>query len=209
MGAILRVLSICIRGEEKARNQLEGAETYQDENSGTSENWTWFFFSSFRWVYALFVVMRSTAQRRGGRRGGQVCVEWQNNRIENSQSSLGQARLPNSPARTEFIPPSYGRLKSNNCSPSLIDVDLARRRSCKYSALYMRTTFANLREQKVYRTSLHPGFAPVLLKHRFSKRYRHSTLDASLTRARVAGEARALLRCLRYAISFQLLFDGG
>jgi TP53 regulating kinase and related kinases len=49
----------------------------------------------------------------------------------------------------------------------------------------------------------------VLLKHRFSKRYRHSTLDANLTRARVAGEARALLRCLRCAISFQLLFDEG
>lgn len=38
---------------------------------------------------------------------------------------------------------------------------------------------------------------PLLLKHRFSKRYRHSTLDASLTRARITGEARALLRCLR------------
>jgi len=41
----------------------------------------------------------------------------------------------------------------------------------------------------------------VLLKHRFSKRYRHSKLDASLTRARVAGEARALLRCLRCGVS--------
>lgn len=62
---------------------------------------------------------------------------------------------------------------------------------------FFRTRIANLRPQKVYRTSLHPGGVPLLLKHRFSKRYRHSTLDASLTRARITGEARALLRCLR------------
>ncbi|KAI0086814.1 hypothetical protein BDY19DRAFT_995558 [Irpex rosettiformis] len=37
----------------------------------------------------------------------------------------------------------------------------------------------------------------VLLKYRFHKGYRHPTLDASLTKARVAGEARALLKCLR------------
>ncbi|KAI9461508.1 kinase-like domain-containing protein [Russula earlei] len=56
-------------------------------------------------------------------------------------------------------------------------------------------------EAKVYRASLHAGGAPVLLKHRFSKRYRHATLDGSLTRARIAGEARALLRCLRCGVS--------
>ena len=39
----------------------------------------------------------------------------------------------------------------------------------------------------------------VLLKYRFHKQYRHPTLDASLTKARVAGEARALMKCLRYA----------
>lgn len=65
------------------------------------------------------------------------------------------------------------------------------------SVYFLRTRIANLHPQKVYRTSLHPGGAPLLLKHRFSKRYRHSTLDASLTRARITGEARALLRCLR------------
>ncbi|KAI9456065.1 hypothetical protein BJY52DRAFT_1204878 [Lactarius psammicola] len=42
---------------------------------------------------------------------------------------------------------------------------------------------------------------PVLLKYRFSKQYRHVTLDATLTRARVAGEARALVRCLRCGVS--------
>jgi len=52
-------------------------------------------------------------------------------------------------------------------------------------------------EAKVYRTTLHTGGELVLLKYRFSKQYRHATLDTTLTRARVAGEARAILRCLR------------
>ncbi|KAH9954092.1 kinase-like domain-containing protein [Russula dissimulans] len=56
-------------------------------------------------------------------------------------------------------------------------------------------------EAAIYRASLHPGGPLVLLKHRFSKRYRHATLDGSLTRARIAGEARALLRCLRCGVS--------
>lgn len=56
-------------------------------------------------------------------------------------------------------------------------------------------------EAKVYRTTLHTGGEPVLVKYRFSKQYRHATLDATLTRARVAGEARALLRCLRCGVS--------
>ena len=38
---------------------------------------------------------------------------------------------------------------------------------------------------------------PILLKERFKKKYRHPTLDASLTKQRIAGEARALMRCLR------------
>ncbi|EIW77754.1 hypothetical protein CONPUDRAFT_128725 [Coniophora puteana RWD-64-598 SS2] len=42
--------------------------------------------------------------------------------------------------------------------------------------------------------------APVLIKYRFPKQYRHPSLDGSLTRARVAGEARALLRCLRSGV---------
>lgn len=56
--------------------------------------------------------------------------------------------------------------------------------------------------QKVYKAYIHASFdsdakVPILLKHRFKKQYRHPSLDANLTRARVAGEARALLRCLR------------
>ncbi|TFK38525.1 hypothetical protein BDQ12DRAFT_605628, partial [Crucibulum laeve] len=42
---------------------------------------------------------------------------------------------------------------------------------------------------------------PILLKYRFKKHYRHESLDTSLTRSRVAGEARALLRCLRSGVN--------
>ncbi|KAH9923461.1 kinase-like domain-containing protein [Epithele typhae] len=66
-------------------------------------------------------------------------------------------------------------------------------------------------EAKIYRARLHPPAASspsdpsapdgcVLLKHRFAKQYRHPTLDGALTRARVAGEARALVRCLRAGV---------
>ncbi|TDL23413.1 hypothetical protein BD410DRAFT_787240 [Rickenella mellea] len=73
-------------------------------------------------------------------------------------------------------------------------------------------------EAKVYKSTLHPApnlasLAPdkvqtdasqpvyVLLKHRFQKNYRHPTLNASLTRSRVAGEARALMKCLRAGVN--------
>ncbi|KAF9039223.1 kinase-like domain-containing protein [Panaeolus papilionaceus] len=55
-------------------------------------------------------------------------------------------------------------------------------------------------EAKVYKAYLTPDGAPILLKYRFPKKYRHSTLDTSLTKSRVAGEARALLRCLRSGV---------
>ncbi|KAI0283488.1 kinase-like domain-containing protein [Russula brevipes] len=67
--------------------------------------------------------------------------------------------------------------------------------------LHSSTLISQGAEAKVYRTSIHNGGPPLLLKHRFSKRYRHATLDGSLTRARVAGEARAILRCLRWGVS--------
>ncbi|KAG8785246.1 serine/threonine-protein kinase bud32 [Ceratobasidium sp. 428] len=54
-------------------------------------------------------------------------------------------------------------------------------------------------EAKVYKATL--AESPILLKHRFTKTYRHGTLDASLTKQRVSGEARALLRCLKYGVS--------
>ncbi|KAI0928186.1 hypothetical protein AcV5_005831 [Taiwanofungus camphoratus] len=78
-------------------------------------------------------------------------------------------------------------------------------------------------EAKVYKAPLHPlpsrsnehgpgiipsfphdlqnGTGDVLLKYRFHKQYRHPSLDASLTKSRVAGEARALIKCLRYGVN--------
>ncbi|KZT57995.1 hypothetical protein CALCODRAFT_433348 [Calocera cornea HHB12733] len=54
------------------------------------------------------------------------------------------------------------------------------------------------RSQKVY---LSPPFPePILLKHRFTKSYRHPTLDAQITRTRVQMEARALVRCQRAGV---------
>ncbi|KAH7918359.1 hypothetical protein BV22DRAFT_1115439 [Leucogyrophana mollusca] len=41
---------------------------------------------------------------------------------------------------------------------------------------------------------------PVLLKHRFLKQYRHPSLDGSITRAQIAGESCALMRCLRSGV---------
>ncbi|CAE6496425.1 unnamed protein product [Rhizoctonia solani] len=54
-------------------------------------------------------------------------------------------------------------------------------------------------EARIYKATL--GSSPVLLKHRFPKQYRNSALDSSLTKQRVSGEARALLRCLRFGVS--------
>lgn len=54
-------------------------------------------------------------------------------------------------------------------------------------------------EAKVYKSIL--GSTPILVKHRFDKQYRHPSLNASLTRARVAGEARALLKSARSGVN--------
>ncbi|KAI0357139.1 hypothetical protein OH77DRAFT_1476593 [Trametes cingulata] len=67
-------------------------------------------------------------------------------------------------------------------------------------------------EAKIYRARLHPvpshmppesvrNAESVLLKHRFHKQYRHPTLDATLTKSRVAGEARALIKCIRSGVN--------
>ncbi|KAJ3774994.1 kinase-like domain-containing protein [Lentinula raphanica] len=56
-------------------------------------------------------------------------------------------------------------------------------------------------EAKVYKAQLTPDSPPILLKYRFQKNYRHPFLDANLTRSRIAGEARALLKCLRSSIN--------
>ncbi|KAF8346433.1 kinase-like domain-containing protein [Amanita rubescens] len=62
------------------------------------------------------------------------------------------------------------------------------------------TPIAQGAEAKVYKGYLTADGPPVLLKHRFHKQYRHPTLDATLTKSRVAGEARALLKCLRAGV---------
>jgi len=56
-------------------------------------------------------------------------------------------------------------------------------------------------EARVYEAELHPGQPLVILKHRFKKQYRHPTLDNTITKSRVAMEARALMRCLRSGVS--------
>ncbi|KAF9557917.1 hypothetical protein CPC08DRAFT_736584 [Agrocybe pediades] len=56
-------------------------------------------------------------------------------------------------------------------------------------------------EAAMYKGFLTPDSAPILLKHRFKKGYRHATLDTTLTKARVAGEARAILKCLRAGVN--------
>ncbi|KAL1742995.1 hypothetical protein HDZ31DRAFT_75158 [Schizophyllum fasciatum] len=56
-------------------------------------------------------------------------------------------------------------------------------------------------EAKVYKAFLYDGSEPILIKHRFPKQYRHSTLDGNLTRSRVAGEARNLLKSLRSGVN--------
>ncbi|KAG6861046.1 hypothetical protein C0995_004547 [Termitomyces sp. Mi166 len=56
-------------------------------------------------------------------------------------------------------------------------------------------------EAAIYKASLTPDAPPIFLKYRFIKQYRHPSLDASLTRSRVAGEARALLKCLRSGVN--------
>ncbi|KAF9071080.1 kinase-like domain-containing protein [Rhodocollybia butyracea] len=56
-------------------------------------------------------------------------------------------------------------------------------------------------EAKVYKAQLSETSLPILLKYRFQKHYRHPSLDNNLTRTRIAGEARALLKCLRSGVN--------
>lgn len=53
----------------------------------------------------------------------------------------------------------------------------------------------------MYKCYLHgQDFPPILLKHRFTKGYRHPSIDNNLTKGRVAGEARLLMKCLRNGV---------
>jgi hypothetical protein len=72
MGAILRVLSRWIRGEENVRNDIEGAETYQDENTRTSELDPFLLEKAEGKLLMDVCAIGSDAWRRGGRRCGRV-----------------------------------------------------------------------------------------------------------------------------------------
>ncbi|KAI5994019.1 hypothetical protein EDD15DRAFT_2436912 [Pisolithus albus] len=67
-----------------------------------------------------------------------------------------------------------------------------------YSPSYITTSHA---DHDNFSVTEDVAIVPVLLKYRFNKRYRHPSLDASLTRQRIAGEARALMRCLRSGVN--------
>ncbi|KAI0781668.1 kinase-like domain-containing protein [Irpex lacteus] len=72
--------------------------------------------------------------------------------------------------------------------------------SATKTLLSLATPISQGAEAKVYKGRLSdsdPEDGDVLLKYRFHKGYRHPSLDISLTKARVAGEARALVKCLR------------
>ncbi|KAI0808227.1 hypothetical protein C8Q74DRAFT_1363633 [Fomes fomentarius] len=65
-------------------------------------------------------------------------------------------------------------------------------------------------EAKIYCGQLHPlpthsaddhRAEKILIKYRFNKQYRHPTLDSTLTKSRIAGEARALIKCLRSGVN--------
>lgn len=69
---------------------------------------------------------------------------------------------------------------------------------CKSSELTKLTVDNDDRnDQRIFKAQVTHDSKPVLIKHRFKKKYRHEALDATLTKARVAGEARTLLKCLK------------
>lgn len=56
-------------------------------------------------------------------------------------------------------------------------------------------------EARIYQYHMHgPNDPPILLKHRFSKGYRHPSLDNTLTKGRITGEARMILKCLQNCV---------
>lgn len=83
----------------------------------------------------------------------------------------------------------------------VVNANFTRGRSSTTCLLVMTILLTSTPSKKVYQCHLHgPSHPPLLLKHRFAKQYRHPTLDNSLTKGRVAGEARMLLRCLRNGV---------
>lgn len=119
-----------------------------------------------------------------------------------SLKSSWKGRLGGSAERLQPRSETWSRRDGHSFTHCRFHPNLSRGRSRK-PPLTRRNESLTPAVQKVYKAYIHTSFesgagVPILLKHRFKKQYRHPSLDANLTRARVAGEARALLRCLRY-----------
>jgi len=69
------------------------------------------------------------------------------------------------------------------------------------SLLENATLISQGAEARIFKTALYEGGPTILLKHRFSKQYRHQQLDKVLTKQRLSGEARALARCLKFGVT--------
>ncbi|RXK39135.1 BUD32 protein kinase [Tremella mesenterica] len=72
------------------------------------------------------------------------------------------------------------------------------------SALPSSNTSTNSSERSKHKQTSHDegkATQEVILKYRFPKTYRHPILDASLTRSRLAAEARALTRCAKAGVN--------
>lgn len=65
--------------------------------------------------------------------------------------------------------------------------------------LFAPTSLSSARLPKASTSAL-PQSVPLLLKHRFQKRYRHPSLDAQLTKQRLSSEARCLIRCAKFGV---------
>jgi len=68
------------------------------------------------------------------------------------------------------------------------------------SLLENATLISQGAEARVFKSTLYEDGPSILLKHRFSKQYRHRQLDTVLTKQRLSGEARALARCLKFGV---------
>ncbi|CAH8460887.1 unnamed protein product [Schistosoma bovis] len=70
------------------------------------------------------------------------------------------------------------------------------------NALSLETLVRQGAEARIYRTKLfHSTYTfPCIVKERFVKRYRHSTLDATLSMQRMRAEVRQMLRCREVGI---------
>jgi len=83
------------------------------------------------------------------------------------------------------------RMRHHDKSPAMI---------AGLASLENATLISQGAEAKIYKSWLYEEGPPILLKHRFSKQYRHRQLDSTLTKQRLSSEARALVRCLKFGV---------